>query len=421
LFRVQHDGTLSPLDEFGRDIPQSEGAILQDHPLNQYQTLLEGMKKNADASPGVVEIATKINEKLQKVSLIDRAALATAPIPIAGDIAGLIADLKRFADDPKQLTPVNMTLSGLGLLPFVPGTTVLAKLVDRMETAQRSVDNPSLVVSKLNGMHLLVEKDLLRKHGVPLNKQEPGFIDPDNGQWYTRAEGYSLAKQATEEAGIKFERTAEGLFPGFENKTGSVELRSVADALAFNKGNGAVSRADAFDELANLQKGDPERIMTGLQKAFGGGVWSQQLEHVGDIIHRMTADFDKLDGGYEFIKEKVDRAIKSLDSQYGFAREHASDMRNNYRLKIEDSNFIEKFSTFEVWKKHLSTFGERYADAFKKLPAHNKAQQLAKDAAISIGEQNFDDALVFLKQIKTEIDKGRDNWKKFAGEFDASR
>jgi hypothetical protein len=52
--------------------------------------------------------------------LLDNAALATAPIPIVGDVLGLGADAHRFATDPESRTWGNAGLAALGLLPFVP-------------------------------------------------------------------------------------------------------------------------------------------------------------------------------------------------------------------------------------------------------------------------------------------------------------
>ena len=45
-------------------------------------------------------------------------------IPIASDVAGLYADLDTMARKPEERTWLNAGLTGLGLLPFVPGMTV---------------------------------------------------------------------------------------------------------------------------------------------------------------------------------------------------------------------------------------------------------------------------------------------------------
>jgi len=51
------------------------------------------------------------------MSALDKAALMTSPIPVAGDIIGGIADAKALYDDPSW---TNAGLAAAGLLPFVP-------------------------------------------------------------------------------------------------------------------------------------------------------------------------------------------------------------------------------------------------------------------------------------------------------------
>ena len=44
----------------------------------------------------------------------------------------------------------------------------------------------------------------------------------------------------------------------------------------------------AFENLGDLQRGLPEMAMLQIQFANGGGVLNPLVEHLGDIIHRMT-------------------------------------------------------------------------------------------------------------------------------------
>ena len=48
-------------------------------------------------------------------------ALATAPIPIVGDVAGAVSDAAMYAAYPEERTMLNAGMSLAGLLPFVPG------------------------------------------------------------------------------------------------------------------------------------------------------------------------------------------------------------------------------------------------------------------------------------------------------------
>jgi hypothetical protein len=55
---------------------------------------------------------------------LDRAATATMTTPVLGDAVGLLADARRYVQEPESRTLGNFALTGLGMLPFVPGMTV---------------------------------------------------------------------------------------------------------------------------------------------------------------------------------------------------------------------------------------------------------------------------------------------------------
>ena len=85
--------------------------------------LLDAFKQYLeDASPGGV-----LNPNVTPQGLLDAAALVSTPVPIGGDILGLLADAKRFKDNPEERTAGNFALSGLGLLPFIPALGVLKR------------------------------------------------------------------------------------------------------------------------------------------------------------------------------------------------------------------------------------------------------------------------------------------------------
>lgn len=54
---------------------------------------------------------------------LDKAALGLAPFPVAGDIAGLAADARMYAQEPQSRKPINYGLSALGALPFMPNVS----------------------------------------------------------------------------------------------------------------------------------------------------------------------------------------------------------------------------------------------------------------------------------------------------------
>lgn len=67
---------------------------------------------------------------LGRVEPLEAASMATMPIPIVGDVAGLLADAQMFAQEPEARTPLNAGLSAMGLLPFVPSSSAVRRIMD---------------------------------------------------------------------------------------------------------------------------------------------------------------------------------------------------------------------------------------------------------------------------------------------------
>lgn len=86
-----------------------------------------------DAAPGGV-----LNPEVTGQGLLDAAALTTAPVPVAGDLVGLLADANRMRD-PKERTALNYGLMALGALPFVPsGLRQAKKAIGKADDAKRA-------------------------------------------------------------------------------------------------------------------------------------------------------------------------------------------------------------------------------------------------------------------------------------------
>lgn len=66
-------------------------------------------------------------------------ALATAPIPVIGDVAGAVSDAAMYAAYPEERTMLNAGMSLAGLLPFVPGAAgvrTAEKAADALDMSQ---------------------------------------------------------------------------------------------------------------------------------------------------------------------------------------------------------------------------------------------------------------------------------------------
>jgi hypothetical protein len=69
------------------------------------------------------------------LSPFDKAAMATAPIPVVGDIAGLVADADMYMNDPESRTLLNAGLTAAGLIPYVPALSTSRKSAKALEGA----------------------------------------------------------------------------------------------------------------------------------------------------------------------------------------------------------------------------------------------------------------------------------------------
>lgn len=69
--------------------------------------------------------------------LLNVASLATAPVPVLGDIAGLAADARMYQMHPEERTMGNYALSALGVLPFVPSVSAVKTVGKGVKTAAK--------------------------------------------------------------------------------------------------------------------------------------------------------------------------------------------------------------------------------------------------------------------------------------------
>ena len=168
------------------------------------------------------------------------------------------------------------------------------------------------------------------------------------------------------------------------------------------------SRNKIFDDLANQQRDLPESAMIKVQKKMGGGVLSVVTEHAGDLVHRMSQKPDFFRGGFEWVKEKVDRLSTYLNRPYGFEKELGENIASKARIDGRDISVVEK----EI-SDALSNFGREH----EKLVPYNRVQYLSQSLNEYIGKQKWDAARALVGKLKTVTDRGRKNWEKVALEF----
>ncbi len=190
--------------------------------------------------------------------------------------------------------------------------------------------------------------------------------------------------------------------------TGVAPTEAAADEAMYadKQGMKAQRRPEDFHALGDAQRGAAETAMTRAQMAMGGGVLNPVIEHVGDLIHRMSERATFETAGFEFVRDKVKKVLGWLKNEYGFRNEYEDNIRNNAR-------------NYGVTPDALRTRVEdalgRYTYEHQQLPAFNEAQRLAQDAAVAIGERRFEDAIAPLEELAKHLDN-REEWVRFAHE-----
>jgi len=167
-------------------------------------------------------------------------------------------------------------------------------------------------------------------------------------------------------------------------------------------------RGEAFTKLARAQRGDPEVQMTRVQRASGGGVLNGVVEHTGDLTNRMADKYNLFTDGLGYdVDNKLRRVLGTLRSPYGFAKEHAENMRANAKyLGIPLSEH----------KANVDAELQEYAKDHAKLEVYNDPQRWARDAAVALGEQNWAAAVENLEKIE-DLMKNEDAYRRAAGEY----
>lgn len=158
----------------------------------------------------------------------------------------------------------------------------------------------------------------------------------------------------------------------------------------------------AFVRLGDSQRGAPEHAMLKVQEIMGGGVLNPVVEHVGDLTHRMThmLEWGTANTGYEIVKDKVHKCLRWLTHGYGFTREMEANIQNNAAYRKVDPIALEL---------KINAALKAYANEHRKLKVYNKAQWLAREAAICLGERRFNASVSCLESLQTML-KSEEIW-----------
>ncbi len=169
-----------------------------------------------------------------------------------------------------------------------------------------------------------------------------------------------------------------------------------------------MATARDYEELASLQRDIPEHAMLDAQRAIGGGELSWCLEHIGDLNHRMNEWASRpgmTAGGWDKV-EKTYRQVKNP----------------NFRRWVEEQGISNAEFELEHRGTPIAEYVARaartlkaYADAHRALPVYNRAQKLAREAAVSIAEGRFTDTKWALAELHDHI-RPLEEWDRFCRE-----
>ena len=163
------------------------------------------------------------------------------------------------------------------------------------------------------------------------------------------------------------------------------------------------TKDEKLQQVGSAQRGAPERAMLKVQRANGGGVLNPVVEHLGDLTHRMTLG-DRQYAGYEYVKEKVEKGLRALQSSYGFNKERLENLKSNASYN--------KVSLEEQTAK-VDAALKQYAAEHKKIPVYNEAQRVARQVAIDIGNKEWASAISNLKTLQEHLDTPQ-KWVEYA-------
>lgn len=158
----------------------------------------------------------------------------------------------------------------------------------------------------------------------------------------------------------------------------------------------------AFAALGDAQRGLPEEAMLRAQHTMGGGALSWAIEHTGDITHRMThmLAWTLPRDGYEIVYDKVEKVLRDLRNSC-FARKHRENMESNARYCK---------TPLRIYMAEVNVALQAYADAHSALTVYNRAQWLARSAAVQLGMQNFSAAERSLSGLERMLETEKSWW-----------
>ena len=151
---------------------------------------------------------------------------------------------------------------------------------------------------------------------------------------------------------------------------------------------------DALAETGDYQRGDPEVLMVEAQQALGSGVKSFVLEHLGDLVNRMSA-MHSVEFAVDESLDKIDKVLRTLEHPYGHDKEAGENL-------VDSASFFKV--PLEEYRAKADKAVARYTEAHKSIPVYTEVHAMANEATIAYGEGNTQKSIELLKDLRERID-----------------
>tara|TARA_B100000586_G_scaffold256841_1_gene220018 strand:- start:1499 stop:2395 length:897 start_codon:yes stop_codon:yes gene_type:complete len=170
-----------------------------------------------------------------------------------------------------------------------------------------------------------------------------------------------------------------------------------------------------ISDAAFEQRGLPERRMLQTKGAHSG-LYTYLTEHIGDMSHRMGEPYaSQSPHGEEYERhyplEKLRKTQRTINHPYGFEREHGEQITENVDYRQADR---------AEYTQKLDAAGEAYSQAHEALPVYNAPMAKARDTAVHLGRQQFNDVRAGLSKIEYMLDNQK-RWDSLMGQRGAIR
>lgn len=283
----------SIIDQILSSKPKTDGSTAQgtlrgnEMFANRHEPLKQRFDRSSTTVQDVKDAGTATKEWFSGLKKLDQAAIATMPIPVLGDLIGLLADADAFKDDPSVM---NAVWSMAGVLPFVPpmvarkaaakalnkgeqGVTDIADARKTDEVVDQGADaadadfeemmRTTPLNDNLDTMSFKTSiRDLEKRLGRESSQGEYFELNQrlfDMGEHRTIGQEMDLVSDMVEEAGKKVAPIDPSVNEGFKRLTGEsagvtdLDTRRIRNEVADAGGidPSSLDNTDAFFDAAN--------------------------------------------------------------------------------------------------------------------------------------------------------------------------